>query len=389
MRIKKAKRIEELPPYLFAEIDRKKREMAKSGVDIIDLGIGDPDLPTPRPIVEAMKRAIEDASTHRYPSYRGMPEFRASVARWYERRFAVDLDPDSEVLILIGSKEGIAHIPLALVDPGDVGLVPSPGYPVYSVATRFAAGLPHELPLVKENAFLPDFSQIPPEISEKARLLFINYPNNPTGAVADHEFFERVVAFASSSNVVVCHDAAYTEIAYDGYRPPSFLEVEGAKDVGVEFHSLSKTFNMTGWRVGFVVGNREVIEGLGDVKTNVDSGVCEAIQRAGIEALDHCEEASPKNCAVFQRRRDLMVEALRESGFELEVPRATFYLWISVPRGHTSTEFATFLLTEAGIVATPGNGFGQWGEGYVRMSLTVSEERLQEAAGRLRNLTWR
>jgi len=389
MRIKKAKRIEELPPYLFAEIDRKKREMAAKGVDIVDLGIGDPDLPTPRPIVEAMKKAIEDASTHRYPSYRGMPEFRTSVARWYERRFAVDLDPDSEVLILIGSKEGIAHIPLALVDPGDVGLIPSPGYPVYSVATRFAAGLPHACPLVKENAFLPDFSQIPPEVSEKAKLLFINYPNNPTGAVADHEFFERVVAFARSSNVIVCHDAAYTEIAYDGYRPPSFLEVEGARDVGVEFHSLSKTFNMTGWRVGFVVGNAEVIEGLGKIKTNVDSGVCEAIQQAGIEALDHCEAASQDNCAVFQRRRDLMVEALREAGFELEAPRATFYLWISVPHGYTSTEFATFLLTEAGIVATPGNGFGRWGEGYIRMSLTVREERLHEAAGRLQNLTWR
>ena len=386
MTIKKAKRIEELPPYLFAEIDRKKGEMAKRGVDIIDLGIGDPDLPTPRLIVEVMKKAIEDASTHRYPSYRGMPEFRASVARWYERRFAVDLDPDTEVLILIGSKEGIAHIPLALVDPEDVVLVPSPGYPVYSAATSFAGGFSYALPLVKENGFLPDFSQISPEVSQKAKVLFINYPNNPTGAVADHEFFERVVAFASSSNVIVCHDAAYTEIAYDGYRPPSFLEVEGAKDVGVEFHSLSKTFNMTGWRVGFVVGNGEVIEALGKIKTNVDSGVCEAIQRAGTEGLDHCGEEAQKNRDVFQRRRDLMVEALREAGFELEMPRATFYLWISVPHGYTSTEFATFLLTEAGIVATPGNGFGQWGEGYIRMSLTVREERLEEAAKRIRDL---
>lgn len=387
--IAKAKRIEELPPYLFADIDRKKEEMTRKGVDIIDLGIGDPDLPTSPRIVEAMKRAIEDPSTHRYPSYWGMPEFRESVARWYQRRFGVDLDPDSEVLTLIGSKEGIAHIPLAFVDPGDVVLIPSPGYPVYRVSTLFAGGAPHALPLLKENGFLPEFSEISPDLSQKAKLLFINYPNNPTGAVADCEFFEKVVKFASEYNIIVCHDAAYTEIAYEGYRPSSFLEAEGAREVGVEFHSLSKTCSMTGWRVGFVVGNAEVIEGLGKIKTNVDSGVFQAIQRAGAEALEYCEEEHRQILDIYQSRRDLMVEALWEAGLELEKPMATFYLWIEVPGGYTSTEFTTLLLTEAGIVATPGNGFGQWGEGYIRMSLTISEERLHEAARRLKELSFR
>jgi LL-diaminopimelate aminotransferase len=384
--VAKAKRIEELPPYLFAEIDRKKQEMAGKGVDIIDLGIGDPDLPTPPRIVEAMKRAVGDSATHRYPGYQGMPEFRASVARWYRRRFDVDLDPKVEVLTLIGSKEGIAHIPLAFVDAGDVVLIPSPGYPVYRVATLFAGGIPHVLPLLKENRFLPEFSEVPPPVAQKAKLLFISYPNNPTGAVADREFFEKVVDFASEHNIIVCHDAAYTEISYEGYRPPSFLEVDGAREVGVEFHSLSKTCNMTGWRIGFVVGNREVIEGLGKIKTNVDSGVFDAIQRAGIEALDSCDEEHGQILGIYQRRRDLMVEALREAGLELARPLATFYLWIEVPQGYTSTEFATLLLTEAGIVVTPGNGFGQWGEGYIRISLTISEERLGEAARRIREL---
>ncbi|MBW2120264.1 MAG: LL-diaminopimelate aminotransferase [Deltaproteobacteria bacterium] len=384
--MKKARRIQELPPYLFAEIDRKKEEMARRGVDIIDLGIGDPDLPTPGRIVEALQRAVQDPSTHRYPTYRGMGEFRKSVAAWYERRFGVDLDPEREVLILIGSKEGIAHIPLAFVDPGDVVLIPSPGYPVYRAATLFAGGNPHLLPLLKENRFLPDFSRVPPPVAERAKLLFVSYPNNPTGAVADSEFFREVVSYASENNIIVCHDAAYSEIAYDGYRPLSFLETDGAKEVGVEFHSLSKTYSMTGWRAGFVVGNGEVIEGLGKIKTNVDSGVFGAVQRAGIEALEHCQEEYRQILETYQRRRDMMVEALREARFRFEKPRATFYLWVEVPPGYTSTEFATLLLSQAGIVVTPGNGFGQWGEGYVRLSLTVAEDRLREAAARLREL---
>ncbi|MBW2058394.1 MAG: LL-diaminopimelate aminotransferase [Deltaproteobacteria bacterium] len=384
--MKKARRIQELPPYLFAEIDRKKEEMARRGVDIIDLGIGDPDLPTPGRIVEALQRAVQDPSTHRYPTYRGMGEFRKSVAAWYKRRFGVDLDPEREVLILIGSKEGIAHIPLAFVDPGDVVLIPSPGYPVYRAATLFAGGNPHLLPLLKENRFLPDFSRVPPPVAERAKLLFVSYPNNPTGAVADSEFFREVVSYASENNIIVCHDAAYSEIAYDGYRPLSFLETDGAKEVGVEFHSLSKTYSMTGWRAGFVVGNGEVIEGLGKIKTNVDSGVFGAVQRAGIEALEHCQEEYRQILETYQRRRDMMVEALREARFRFEKPRATFYLWVEVPPGYTSTEFATLLLSQAGIVVTPGNGFGQWGEGYVRLSLTVAEDRLREAAARLREL---
>jgi LL-diaminopimelate aminotransferase len=381
-----AKRIRELPPYLFAEIDRKKAEMIRKGADIIDLGIGDPDLPTPHHIVRAMKRAVQDPSTHRYPGYQGMPEFREAVARWYRRRFGVDLNPEGEVLTLIGSKEGIAHIPLAFVDPGDVVLIPSPGYPVYRVATLFAAGVPHVLPLRKANRFLPEFSEVPPDLSKKARLLFISYPNNPTGAVADSHFFEGVVGFALDNKIIVCHDAAYTEIFYEGCRPPSFLEVDGAKEVGVEFHSLSKTSNMTGWRLGFAVGNSEVLGGLAKIKTNVDSGVFEAVQRAGVEALDAPHEGQGKTLAIYQRRRDLMVEALRQAGLELEKPKATFYLWIEVPKGYTSTEFTAFLLTEAGIVATPGIGFGEWGEGYIRMSLTTREERLREAARRIREL---
>jgi LL-diaminopimelate aminotransferase len=387
--IRKAQRISELPPYLFAEIDRKKSEMIRKGVDIVDLGIGDPDLPTPPRIIEALKKAVEDPSTHRYPSYAGMQEFREAVARWYGKRFDVHLNPDTEILSLIGSKEGIAHIPLAFVDPGEVVLVPSPGYPVYPVGTLFAGGVPHVMPLLKENRFLPDFSSIPPDIAEKSKLMFISYPNNPTGAVAEGDFFESVVGFASENNIIVCHDAAYTEVFYDGYKPQSFMQVEGAKAVGVEFHSLSKTFNMTGWRIGFVVGNEEVIAGLGKIKTNVDSGAFEAVQRAGIEALDAYEEEHGRILEVYQRRRDLMVEGLQEAGFELEKPMATFYLWMEVPRGYSSAEFTELLLTEAGIVVTPGNGFGDWGEGYVRISLTIGEYRLREAADRIKTLKLR
>jgi LL-diaminopimelate aminotransferase len=296
------------------------------------------------------------------------------------------LDPETEVLTLIGSKEGIAHIPLAFVDPGDGVLVPSPGYPVYQVATLFSGGLPHFMPLEKRNGFLPDFSKIPPSVCQKTKLLFINYPNNPTAAVAEAGFFEQVVEFALANNIIVCHDAAYTEVAYDGYRPVSFLEVDGAKEVGVEFHSLSKTCNMTGWRIGFVVGNAEVVAGLGKIKTNVDSGVFQAIQVAGIEALDHYENSNAQAVAIYQNRRDLMVETLQRIGLNVERPKATFYLWIEVPNGYTSAEFTTRLLAETGIVVTPGNGFGKWGEGYIRISLTASEDRLREAGKRLERL---
>jgi LL-diaminopimelate aminotransferase len=386
MRIEKAKRIEQIPPYLFAEIDKKKEEMRQKGIDLIDLGIGDPDLPTPKLVIERLQAAAENPKNHRYPSYEGMIEFRTAVARWYERRFGVMLDPRTEVLSLIGSKEGIAHIPLAFVNPGDYVLVPSPGYPVYRVSTLFAGGTPYFLTLRKENGFLPNFSEIPKEVAEKAKLLFINYPNNPTSAIAEKSFFEEVVAFARRYQIIVCHDAAYSEIAFDGYQPLSFMEVEGAKEVGIEFHSLSKTFNMTGWRIGFAVGHSEIVSGLGRIKTNIDSGLFQAIQEAGVAALNHFDTPLPEIIKIYERRRDVMVKGLREIGLEVDLPKATFYLWFQVPRGYTSAQFAALLIEKAGIVATPGNGFGEAGEGYLRMALTVDEKRLKEAIERLKRI---
>jgi len=386
MRIEMAKRIDQIPPYLFAEIDKKKGEMRQKGVDLIDLGIGDPDLPTPKPIIERLKKAAENPTNHRYPSYEGMIEFRTAVAQWYERRFGIKLNPITEVLSLIGSKEGIAHIPLAFVNPGDVVLVPSPGYPVYRVSTLFAGGTPYFLPLRKEIGFLPNLSEIPETVAKKAKILFINYPNNPTSAIAEKPFFEEVVAFAQRYQIIVCHDAAYSEIAFDGYQPLSFLEVAGAKEVGVEFHSLSKTFNMTGWRIGFVVGHPEIVSGLGRVKTNIDSGLFQAIQEAGTEALHHLDTPLPEIINIYERRRDVMIKGLQEMGLEVDRPKATFYLWIHVPRGYTSAQFATLLIEQGGIVATPGNGFGEEGEGYIRMALTVDEKRLKEAIERLKRI---
>jgi LL-diaminopimelate aminotransferase len=386
MRIEKAKRIEQIPPYLFAEIDKKKEEMRQKGMDLIDLGIGDPDIPTPKPIIEQLKKSSENPKNHRYPSYEGMIEFRTAAAQWFERRFGVKSDPKTEVLALIGSKEGIAHIPLAFVNPGDYVLVPSPGYPVYRVSTLFAGGLPYFLPLRKENNFLPNLSKIPEEVAKKAKLLFINYPNNPTSAIAERPFFEEAVAFAHRYQIIVCHDAAYSEVAFDGYRPLSFFEIEGAKEIGIEFHSLSKTFNMTGWRIGFAVGCPEIISVLGRVKTNIDSGIFQAIQEAGIVALNHFDTPIPEIIQIYEKRREVMVKGIREIGLEVEWPKATFYLWIQVPRGYTSTQFATLLLEQGGIVATPGNGFGEAGEGYIRMALTVEETRLREAIERLKRI---
>jgi LL-diaminopimelate aminotransferase len=388
MKIEKARRIEQIPPYLFAEIDKKKEEMRQKGLDLIDLGIGDPDLPTPKPIIERLKNAAEDPRNHRYPSYEGTMEFRTAVAKWYDRRFRVKLDPKTEVLSLIGSKEGIAHIPLAFVNPGDYVLVPSPGYPVFRVSTLFAGGTPYFLPLRKENRFLPNLSEIPKGVAEKAKLLFINYPNNPTSAIAEKSFFEEVVAFAQRYQIIVCHDAAYSEIAFDGYEPPSFLGVNRGKEVGIEFHSLSKTFNMTGWRIGFVVGQSEIIAGLGRVKTNIDSGLFQAIQEAGTEALNHFDTPLPEIIKIYERRRNVMVEGLQGIGLALEKPKATFYLWIQVPKGYTSAQFTTLLLEQAGIVGTPGNGFGEAGEGYIRMAITVDEARLKEAIERLKRINF-
>jgi LL-diaminopimelate aminotransferase len=386
MEIKKAKRIVELPPYLFAAIDKKKAEMRRKGMDLIDVGIGDPDIPTPQPIIDRLKNAAERPVNHRYPSYEGLFEFRKAVAGWYAKRFGLTFDPATEVLSLIGSKEGIAHVPLAFVDPGDVVLVPSPGYPVYRVATLFAGGVPHMMPLRKENGFLPDLSAIPEDVAARAKLMFLNYPNNPTAATAERGFYEDVVAFARKHGIIVCHDAAYSEVAYDGYRPLSFFEVEGSREVGIEFHSLSKTFNMTGWRIGYAVGHPEIVAGLGKVKTNVDSGVFQAIQEAGVEALTRFSTPMPEIIRIYEGRRNVMVQGLRSLGFTLDVPKASFYLWVEVPKGYTSAQFSTLLIEQAGIVATPGNGFGDAGEGYFRMALTVDESRLREAIERLKKI---
>jgi LL-diaminopimelate aminotransferase len=315
-----------------------------------------------------------------------MVEFRTAVAQWYARRFSVTLDPRTEVLSLIGSKEGIAHIPLAFVNPGDYVLVPTPGYPVYRVSTVFAGGTPYFLPLRKENGFLPILSEIPEKVAERARILFINYPNNPTSAIAERPFFEEVVAFARRYQILVCHDAAYSEVAFDGYQPLSFLEVKGGKEVGIEFHSLSKTFNMTGWRIGFAVGNAEILAGLGRVKTNIDSGLFQAIQEAGVEALNHFDTPLPEIISTYERRRDILVKGLREIGLEVDKPKATFYLWIQVPSAYTSAQFTALLMEQAGIVSTPGNGFGEEGEGYIRMAMTVDETRLREAIQRLKKI---
>jgi len=384
--IRKARRIDELPPYLFAEIDRRKREALSRGVDLIDLGIGDPDIPTPPLIVEKLMESASKPVNHRYPNSSGMAEFRAAVANWYKARFDVNLDPTKEVVSLIGSKEGIGNMAVAFVDPGDVVLVASPCYPVYHIGTAFNGGKNYFLPLKKENAFLPDLEAIPAEIARQAKLLWINYPNNPTAAVADKAFFERVVEFANKYNVIVCHDAAYTEMGYDGYRPMSFLQVEGARDVGIEFHSLSKTFNMTGWRIGMAVGNPELVTGLAQAKSNLDSGIFQAIQEAGIEALRLGDQIVEPSRKIYQERRDVLVEGLRAVGLDCEKPRATFYVWVSCPKGLSSAAFTTKLLEEACVVTTPGNGFGDAGEGYVRFTVCVDKERLREVAERIRRV---
>ncbi len=384
--IEKSDRLESLPPYLFKEIDRQKEEVRKRGVDIIDLGVGDPDMPTPPHIIEALNKAAIDPANHRYPSYSGMGDFNEAVARWYKRRFNVDLDYENEVVTLIGSKEGIAHIPLAFINTGDLALVTSPGYPVYHIGVQFAGGQAYFMDLLKENDFLPDLNAVPEEIADKARMMFINYPNNPTSAVAKKSFFQEVVTFAESHNIIVCHDAAYTEMAFDGYRPISFLEVEGAKAVGIEFHSLSKTYNMTGWRVGFAVGREEIIQALGQIKSNIDSGAFQAVQVAGIAALEDNQDCVDNMNKVYTERRDILVDGLVELGLSVEKPRATFYVWIEVPKGYNSAEFTSHLLSKGGIVVTPGNGFGEAGEGYVRMALTVDKERMKEAVERIKSI---
>ena len=381
-----SQRLEKLPPYLFVEISRKIAEKRAQGIRVISFAIGDPDIPTPPHIIEALREAALDPANHRYPETEGLPELRRAIAAWYRRRFGVDLDPDEEVLPLIGSKEGIGHVALCLIDPGDIALVPDPAYPVYAMGTVIAGGQPYYLPLREENDFLPDLTQVPEEVARRAKVLWINYPNNPTGAVADLTFFREVVAFARRYDLAVCHDAPYTEVAFNGYRPPSFLEVPGAKEVGIEFHSFSKSYNMTGWRIGMAVGNPRLIRALRDVKSNLDSGIPQAIQKMAIAALQGPQGCIEEHNRIYQARRDRLVETLRRLGLRVRPSLASLYLWARVPEGETSVSFAERLLEEAAVVVTPGVGYGPSGEGYVRLSLTLPDDDLEEGLRRLEAL---
>ena len=378
-----ASRMDNLPPYLFARIDEMKAEQQRKGVDIIDLGVGDPDLPTPPHIVTALCKAAQDPANHHYPSYAGMPAYKSTVAGWYKKRFGVTLDAGKEVLALMGSKDGIAHVAEAFVNPGDYVLAPSPGYPVYRTGTLFAEGKVHDMPLLRENNFVPVLADIPEKVAKETKILYINYPNNPTAAVAPPGFYNEVVDFAIEHDIVVVSDNAYSEIAYDGYKAPSFLETKGAMDVGIEMHSLSKTYNMTGWRIGMAVGNAEILAGLGRVKTNVDSGVFNAVQHAAIAALSGPQDCVADACTIYQERRDVLVKGLRSLGFDLPTPKATFYVWLPVK---DCMAFSARLLNEAGIVATPGVGFGASGEGYVRFAITRPVDRIREAIERMRRM---
>jgi LL-diaminopimelate aminotransferase len=379
-----AERLALLPPYLFAEIDRVKAEVKAQGKDIISLGIGDPDLPTPDFIIAALCEAAKTPVNHQYPSYVGLFSYRQAVADWYKERFGVVLDPETEVVNLIGSKEGIAHFPLAFVDPGDVVLSPSPGYPVYASSTGFAGGRVVSLPLLEENDFLPDLDAVSPDDWHKAKIIFVNYPNNPTSAMADRSFFEKLVKKCKEYSVILVHDAAYTEIYFDPEnKPMSILEIDGAKDVAIEFHSLSKTYNMTGWRTGMAVGAAELVKGLGKIKENVDSGCFQAVQEAGIAALKEGEPYAQSFRDVYRERRDAVCAALTKAGIEYREPQASFYVWAKTPAGFSSSDFVTRVIRETGVVLTPGTGFGAPGEGYFRISLTVPTPRLEEAVSRI------
>lgn len=382
-----AQRLATLPPYLFAAIDKAKEEVRAKGMDIISLGIGDPDLPTPDFIIDALNAAARKPANHQYPSYIGLRGFRQSVADWYKRRFGVVLDPDTEVVSLIGSKEGIAHFPLAFVNPGDVALIATPNYPVYGVTTEFVGGIPMYLPLTDENNFLPDLDAIDNDTWKKAKLIYINYPNNPTAATAPRSFYEKLIEKAKEFGVIVVHDAAYTEIYFDeANKPLSILEIPGGKDVAIEFHSLSKTYNMTGWRIGMAVGNASLVKGLSKIKEQMDSGIFQAVQEAGMVALDQGDQFCIGLRAIYKERRDVVIDALKKAGISCRVPDASFYIWSKVPGGFSSQDFVTKLLKQTGVVTTPGNGFGTPGEGYFRISLTVDTDRLKEAVLRISQL---
>ena len=385
--MKFASRMDRVPPYLFVEISRKIAEKKAQGIDVISFGIGDPDIPTPASVVDRLRDTALDTPNHRYPETDGLPEFRQAVADWYQRRFGISVRPDEETLPLIGAKEGIGHAALCFIEPGDIALVPDPGYPVYSVGTWFAGGECHWMPLLEENGWLPDLDAIPQDAARKAKVIWLNYPNNPTGAIADGDYFAKVVEFAKAYDIAVLHDASYSEVAFDGYRPVSFLETPGAMDVGVEFHSLSKSYNMTGWRLGMAVGNADIISALMVVKSNLDSGVPNAIQYMGIEAMALSQDDIDARNRVYERRRDRVVQTLQAVGLDAIPPRASLYVWTRIPEGFSSAEFTAKLLEEANIVVTPGNGYGQYGEGYIRLSLTIGDDDMERGLERLAGIS--
>ena len=376
-------RLGKLKPYPFVEISRIIAEKRAAGADVVTFGIGDPDIPTPQPIIDRLLQASQDPPNHRYPETDGLPEMRRAMAHWYENRFGVTLDPDTEVLPLIGAKEGIGHVAFCFLDPGDLALIPDPAYPVYEVGTMFAGAESHVMPLRESNGWLPELDAIPADAARAAKLMWLNYPNNPTSAVASLEDFASAIAYCKQHDIALMHDAAYSEIGYDGYRANSFLQVDGARDIGLEFHSLSKTYNMTGWRIGMAVGNADMIKALFQIKANLDSGIPQAIQEMAMEALTGPQDSIQDNITIYQGRRDRVIQALNRMGLEVEVPRSSLYIWPRVPAGFTSAEFAARLLEEIDIVVTPGSSYGQYGEGYIRLSLTTPDEQVEKGCQRL------
>jgi LL-diaminopimelate aminotransferase len=383
MRMKLARRVESLPPYLFTEISRKIASKRAAGEDVVTFAIGDPDLPTPAHILAKLHAAADDPQNHRYPESEGLPRLRQAIADWYDRRFEVKFDPLRETLPLIGSKEGIAHAALCFIDPGDIALAPDPGYPVYDIGTMFAGGETYTLDCTRESGWKPDLDAIPDAIAGKAKILWLNYPNNPTGAVADLAFFEKAVAFAKRHDIAILHDNPYCDVAYDGYKPVSIFQVPGARDVAIEFNSWSKVYNMTGWRIGMVVGNATMVDALMRVKSNVDSGIPQAIQEMAIEAVYGPQDCIDDHNAIYQKRRDRMVEGLRGIGLQVDIPRASLYVWAKLPEGTNSGEFAARLIEDTAVVVTPGRGYGKNGEGYIRLSVTTPDDRVEEGMKRI------
>lgn len=383
--MKKSERLEGLKSVVFAELDKIKGQVAAQGISIIDLGIGSPDRPPAPHVYQALRDAVDNLENYGYPSSKGTLELRETIARWYQGRFGIVLDPETEILVLMGSQDGLGHIPMAYLNPGDIALIPDPGYPVYKAGVILAGGQVYPLPLKEENGFLPDFNSIPDDVAERAKMMILNYPNNPVAAVADLEFFGKVVEFASKHNILVCHDLAYSELAFDGYRPPSFLETPGAREVGIEFHSVSKTYNMAGCRLGFVVGCSDVIEALTRIKSNLDYGVFLPIQKAGVAALTGPQDIIEENVACYKRRRDLLIEGLAEADWLVEKPKATMFVWAKLPVGYSSSEqFVKEVLSKTGVAMVPGVGFGQQGEGFVRIALVQEEALIIEAVKRIR-----